>query len=190
VSTIMGTLQQFGVVAGSVPSWVWWGIAIALLFVTAIRIDMKLLDAQRRKSPESNMPLQEVVHRITGYSSPSEDGGNAGQIISNAFCTIREFALQGHLAVFARRDVNMSDLNLYPRELIPSDFWDTHHIGYIEYMQDRRGAMTRVRVGGEDRRYKDLYFDRAQIDARWSAPRLVIDWRSPIRRKEKAVART
>src|SRR5215472_16266492 len=111
VATFLGILQQTAVLPATVPAWVWWGIAIALIFVTAVQLDMELLAVQRKRPPESNMSLEDVVFRITDCPPTSHNDGKNGSVISGAFDKIRELALQGHLAVFGRHNVIASDMS-------------------------------------------------------------------------------
>lgn len=164
-----GILQQTAVIPATAPAWVWWGIAIALIFATAVRLDMELLAEQQKRPPESNMPLEDVMVRITRRSSTSQKNGKAGADILAAFGEIRELALQGHLVVFGRYNVVASDMDIYPREPIPADFWRGHQIGYLEYLRDRRGKTERCRSDAKEFPYSDLYFDRGQVDTRWPA---------------------
>src|SRR6266446_6826816 len=120
VATFIGILQQTGVIPAILPAWVWWGIAIALILMTALRLDMDLLAERQKRAPESNMSLEDVVVRITDIPSTSQNDGKFGARISDAFDTLRELALQGHLAVFGRHNVVASDMGRYPRELIPA----------------------------------------------------------------------
>jgi hypothetical protein len=168
-ATFLGILQQTAVIPATIPAWVWWGVAIALIFATAVRLDMELLAEQRRRPPEPNMSLEDVMVRITRRSSTSQKDGKAGADILAAFDKIRELALQGRLAVFGRYNVVASDMDRFPREPIPADFWRGHQIGYLEYLRDRRGKTERCRADAKELPYSDLYFDRVQVDARWSA---------------------
>jgi hypothetical protein len=145
-ATVIGILQQAGVIPAIVPAWVWWGIAIVLIFVTAVRLDMALAEQQKERAPESNMSLEDVVVRITDIPSTSHNDGQFGARISAAFDKIRELALQGHLTVFGRYNAVASDMERYPRELIPASFWRGQQIAYLEYLKSHhRGKTERCR---------------------------------------------
>jgi cell division protein FtsW (lipid II flippase) len=88
LSTAIGISQQMGFIGDAIPVWFWWIAAIVLIFASAVAIDMKLLATEQTKPPESNMPLEEVVRRITGYADPAENDSTAGYAISAAFVTI------------------------------------------------------------------------------------------------------
>jgi hypothetical protein len=158
-ATVIGILDQGGLLWGATPAWIWWAAVIVLLFVAAVRIDMELVQEQEKRPPEADMPLGQVVLRI------------AGQNKGTVFDALRERAVQGHLTVFGREGAVAGQFERFPLKKIPQDYWDGHHINPLKFYADSRGETEICAHGGRGPIYKDLYFDRRQIDARWPPPK-------------------
>ncbi len=151
-----------------VPSVVWWGVALALMFVTAWR---GYYEAERerdhKRKPLPDMPLVDVVAQIIG--TPADklfDEGNP-QKVSDALCDIREKALLDAISTWGRRDCNSMDLRFYPLNTIERAAWENLHVDYLAFMRDRRCALGDW--SGQPTAYKlsDIHMNRDQVDRVW-----------------------
>lgn len=170
VTTVAGAAKQFGFLPNvPIHSWVLWLAAIAALFVSAVKLQIKL-DATKATSsiPAPDMTLLEVVQQIVGSKELFEQAGLPEKTL-HALLAIREAALQWRLSVFGRKNVSTSHLELYPRAKIAQDYWHHAQIEYLAFMNDPKCPTD---IGDEMLRpplakYSDLHFNRREVDQIW-----------------------
>lgn len=150
-----------------IPSPVWWGLAVFLMFVTAcigFYEAEKERDSKRKVLPD--MPLQDVVAHIVGVPVDRLFNDDNPQKVSNALCDIREKALLDAISTWGRRDCNSMDLRFYPLNTIDRTWWENLHIDYLAFMRDRRCALG-AWSGQLLFRTSDIHMNQEQVLKAW-----------------------
>ena len=129
-----------------VPSWAWWMLAVILLFVAAVRSEMaaeRAREANRKPSP--TVSLMDLLPRIRGTVDIFGPQYSESGKLADALALIREKAMLGEITVFGKtnwRSATPENYKWLPRERISPEYWNTHELDYMEFVQDRRGVIT------------------------------------------------
>jgi hypothetical protein len=176
VASAVGILKQFGYFPNvPVETWVLWVIAITALFVSAIRLQYRLDEAQAQTAiPVPDLTLLKLARQIIG-SDVLFQQGNAGKT-GMALLSIREAALQGRIQVWGRKNVGSSDvLAVYPLQPIDRAYWEDAELDYLGFMGDQRGGAAGKRdlsvLKAMPPKFYDLHFNQRQANAVWPKPK-------------------
>jgi hypothetical protein len=171
------------------PNWGWIALGALLLFITACKIEMELMEeCEKNRKPEPNLPLAAVLKRITGFDSvmplSGEQPGKA-DATANALIEIRQKAVLGKLSVFARRGDRpiLAHQDPSPLLALPVDIWNDHEIYYLALLTDSRGQIRKQFQRDETVEYSDVWFDTIQLKEVWPEKRGKISFRSPFVRE-------
>lgn len=162
----------------SVPSWVFWTAALALLFVTACRAYWALENERNyKRKPEPTIRLKDVMSRIRGKSDHFGPDYKESQAVSDALLVLQEKAALGLISVFGRLDWRNDSPSKSDNALrlpIPPDEFRRNYFGPMFFFENPSGGLfePQERVP----KYVDIWFDRAEIDKLWPEP-----WRLPWR---------
>jgi hypothetical protein len=184
LTSVVGILSEIFQQPILVPGWAWLAVGAGLLFMTACRIEWDLLaEKQKNRKPQPNMQLEDAVKHIIGEDEIREEHGVE---VARVLAALREQALLGTLQVFARkgwRSAGLAALDSVPRSIVPAAYFEDHWISSIEFMSDHRGEINYI-ANSTPGEYMDVWFDLAQIDAVWPAPRRRITLRNPFKLSE------
>ena len=151
-----------------IPSQVWWGLAVFLMFVTAC---IGFYEAERERDSKRkvlpDMALEEVVCQIVGVSADRLFDYDNPQKVSDALLDIREKALLGAIDTWGRRDCNSMDLRFYPLDTVDRGSWAFRHIDYLAFMRDRLCALGVASGQPREFRVSDIHMNRDQVDRTW-----------------------
>jgi hypothetical protein len=186
-STIIGAAQQYWGVQMP-PPWVWWLIAIVLIFVTAVRVQWRLLEEQdKNRNPEPDMRLEDAVKRIRGKDDIFGAEYSESTEVLKALNLIRERGANGSLAIFGSKEVRFvkpEHLSLIPRLPIPKEYWEDNGLDYIAFTTNRHGISRPIgRTDDRTNEYEYIWLDHRQVDSAWPTRRKKLELRNPIRLK-------
>lgn len=179
VSTGAGAAKQFGFLPNvPIHSWVLWLAAIVALFISAVRLQIQLDEARETSGISApDMTLLELVQQIVGSDDLTSAKG-APEKTAQALLAIKEAAIQWRLTAWGRKNVIVSNLDLYPREVIGQDHWEQGYIDYLSFLKDAKCPTV---TSGRDT-YADLHFNRRQATGIWPKQRRKrFSLRSPIK---------
>jgi hypothetical protein len=175
-----------------VPPSVWWALAALFLFAVAVRSEMAAQEAKAAKrKPSPTWSLQDdVLPRLRGTHDLFGPAFSESGKLADALADIREKALLGQVTVFARkgwRSATPASYPQIPREPVPADLWKSHSIEYLEFLKDRRGAITPNIPAGSSAEYIDLWFDEAEVRAAWPSKAQPLNLRAAFSAFRKAI---
>jgi hypothetical protein len=134
------------------PTWIWWAVALILLFVSSVLLQWQLMtereqlivEREQHKTPEPTLDLSSAIAKILGTEDPATLGSSTA--LSQVVTEIREKASLGQLSVWGRKNAKASRLSFYPLEPIPSSHWSSTHIEISWNSQKTRNAPRKTRV--------------------------------------------
>jgi hypothetical protein len=183
VAAALGALKSMGFEV-PLPAWVWWSGAIAVLFVSAIFLEMSLQNERdKNKKTEPNFKLEELVRRIRGTDKlPGVNDPESIEIL-RVLELIRQKALLGIVDVFGCdhrewKGTQGVHRDMLPKHPIQREHWASHSMNCSEFLCDRLGLVCGAENGRTVDTYIMLWFDRSQVDRVWP-PRRSIEWRLP-----------
>jgi hypothetical protein len=156
-TALVGALKNVGLEAIPIPAWAWWLAAIILLFYTAVRLQMSLLEEQaKNRNPEPSMRLEDAVKRIRGKDDVfgANDSEDRDREVMRALTLIRERASSGSLAIFGSKEVRFykpADREIaLSRMPIPKGFWEAYELDCAAFKTNRDG-ITKPTAKPDDR---------------------------------------
>jgi hypothetical protein len=175
------------------PNWVWIAIGAALLFITACKIELELMqERESRRKPKPDMPLREAVERIRGKEHVLGDGETIE--IVRAFTRIKERALTGEITVFGAHGIQYlpegGDVDaVLPRLPIPGDSWNNCSLSLLPFMQ--QPSCGRIENDDSNDRphgsgYGYIWLDRKQVESIWPLQGRKLTWRNPLKLEKVA----
>lgn len=190
VSGVLGFLTDATGTKVPALSTIFWLVALSCAFWVALKIEDELLrEKEKNHRPEPNMPLAEVVKRITQTSAlPSSSDQPDSYAVTRACDAIREKAMLGLITVFGGinfRITRPSDYDRMMRDRIPQEYWREHTIDVIGFLGDddhkgRTQDLGNTKSVLDKDLYYGIWFDRRQVDNAWPEPRRRAQWRSPL----------
>jgi hypothetical protein len=182
VSGGIGSLSDYVGHAIVAPSWIWWGMAVCLLFLAACRAHWDLeRERDKKHVPLPDIPLEEVVARVVGVRPSELFSDDNPQKTSDALGEIREKAGLGAVLCWGRRNAVHSNLIFYPREEIDREVWINAQIDYLKFIRDRKCDLGIANGQPTGNNYSDIHFNREQVDAVWpKRKQRMFSLRSPI----------
>lgn len=124
---------------------------------------------------EPNMPLLEVVKRITRLANLPRSNEPDSGLVLHALEVIRERALLDHVAAWGGihwRTTRPADYDRMVRDAIPAAYWRNHRIDTIGFLDpdDKYRGFTCDLTGRRDPHdYYGIWFDREQVALQWPA---------------------
>jgi len=167
-----------------IPAWVWWAGFVGTLFGSQFWAFWSLYKEQQRSPATTpNFTFKELLARTIGEGSLLSDENYSKAKLESVFRLakeIREYAIQGHIQVWGRKDAELLR-DSQPRTEIARDFWSSGKIEGLESLQDYKGKAEKKYPNGNVDRYWDLAFVRHQVVVLWRKPRLKYSVCSPLK---------
>ena len=186
---IAGLLTDMEAIPEPLPSWVWWGLAVATFAIAQFMSFLTLHKevAKFRAKPKADTSLHVVFDRLHERATLTHMHNDAIELAINS---IVEKAAAGDIVIFGST-VDPKNGN-GPIMEIPSEYWRENSItiygnkAYFTFPESIRE--TQIRTTGESDLYYALKTDGAQVELCWAQEkRFKLRW--PVWRETVDVAR-